>query len=125
MQSVCKACVVELRLGQHLTHEGALKAVNALVSSRLYYCNSLFRSLSGFNFRKLQSVQNNLARIVTNTTRYSHITPVLKSLHWLPVQQCSVVSGIYQKHPLPVNLVVDINKLEIQDKTVSLLSKIT
>ena len=32
---------------------------------------------------------------------------------------------IYRKHPLPVNMAVDINKLEIQDKTVSLLSKNT
>ena len=32
---------------------------------------------------------------------------------------------IYQKYPLPVNMAVDINKLEIQDKTDSLLSKNT
>ena len=32
---------------------------------------------------------------------------------------------IYWKHPLPVNIAVDLNKLEIQDKTVSLLSKNT
>ena len=30
---------------------------------------------------------------------------------------------IYQQYPLPVNIVVHINKLEIQDKTDSLLSK--
>ena len=67
-----------------------MKAANALVSSRLDSYDSLFRSLSGFNVRKVQSVQNRLARIVTYTTRFSHKTPVLKSLHWLPVQQQSV-----------------------------------
>ena len=31
-------------------------------------------------------MQNSVACIVTRTSRSSHITPVLKSLHWLPVQ---------------------------------------
>ena len=30
---------------------------------------------------------------------------------------------IYQKYPLPVNMAVDINKVEIHDKSVNLLSK--
>ena len=59
-------------------------AANALVGSRLDYCNSLFRGLSALDLRKLQCVQNSLATIVTNTTKYSHITPVRKTLHWLP-----------------------------------------
>ena len=65
-------------------------AANALVGSRLDYCNSLFRSLSALDLRKLQCVQNSLARIVTNTTKYSHITPVRKILHWLPIEQRSI-----------------------------------
>src|SRR6218665_2102292 len=28
-------------------------------------------------------IQNSLARVVTRTPRHHHITPVLKSLHWL------------------------------------------
>ena len=31
-----------------------------------------------------------LARIASNTSRYTSITPVLKKLHWLPVEQCIV-----------------------------------
>ena len=63
---------------------------NALISSRWDYCNSLFRSLSKFNLRKLQCIQNSAARIVTNTHRFSSITPALKKLHWLPVEYRSV-----------------------------------
>ena len=33
--------------------------------------------------QKLQLVQNMVARLVTGTPRGDHITPVLKSLHWL------------------------------------------
>ena len=61
---------------------------NALISSQLDYCNSLFRSLSKLNLHKLQCIQNSAARIVSNTSRYTSITPVLKKLHWLPVEQC-------------------------------------
>ena len=57
-----------------------------LVSSRLDYCNSLFRSLSSLNMRKLQCIQNTLARIVTNCNKYTRASPILKRLHWLPVE---------------------------------------
>ena len=70
---------------QYLTPEVAVLAANALVSSRLDYCNSLFRGLSCFNQHKLQSNQNTLARIITNHRKYAHVTPILKQLHWLPV----------------------------------------
>ena len=59
---------------------------NALVSSRLDYCNSLFLSLTDFELRRLQLVQNSLCRVVTRSSKFSHITPQLKKLHWLPVR---------------------------------------
>ena len=58
---------------------------NALVSSRLDYCNSLFLSLTDFELRRLQLGQNSLCRVVTRSSKFSHITPQLKILHWLPV----------------------------------------
>ena len=63
-----------------------MSVANAFVSSRLDYCNSLFRSLPKFNLHRLQSIQNSAARIVTNSSKYTRITPVLRKLHWLPVQ---------------------------------------
>ena len=48
---------------QYLTRDAALTAANALVGSRLDYCNSLFRGLSVANLRKLQCIQNSLASI--------------------------------------------------------------
>ena len=59
---------------------------NALVSSRLDYCNSLFLSLTDFEIRRLQLVQNSLCRVVTRSSKYCHITPQLKKLHWLPIK---------------------------------------
>ena len=39
------------------------------------------------NLNKIQRVQNTLARVVTNTSKFEHITPILKKLHWLPIKQ--------------------------------------
>ena len=37
--------------------------------------------------KKLQSVQNAAARLITHSKKYDHITPILKELHWLPVEE--------------------------------------
>jgi len=37
--------------------------------------------------RRLQSVQNAAAKLITGTRRCDPITPVLRQLHWLPVRQ--------------------------------------
>ena len=58
----------------------------ALVSCKLDYCNTLFTSLSIADFNKLQCVQNSLARMIGGKRKYDHITPMRKSLHWLPVK---------------------------------------
>lgn len=59
--------------------------IHAFVSSRLDYCNSLFTCLNKKELSRLQLVQNSAARILTRTNRRSHISPILKELHWLPV----------------------------------------
>ena len=92
VKRICKACFLQMRdlrrIRQYLAPEVAVLAVNALVSSRLDYCNSLFRCLSCFNLHKLQSIQNTLARIVTNQRKYMLMLHplILKQLHWLPVK---------------------------------------
>ena len=90
IQNVCKSCFIQLRdfrnIRQVLTQDAAVSVANAFVSSRLDYCNSLFRSLSKFNLHRLQSIQNSATRIVTNLSKYTQIIPVLRKLRWLPVQ---------------------------------------
>ena len=46
----------------------------------------LFYGLSKYSINRLQKLQNLVARIVTRPSRSSHITPVQKSLQWLPAQ---------------------------------------
>ncbi|KAK2168810.1 hypothetical protein LSH36_14g11043, partial [Paralvinella palmiformis] len=58
----------------------------ALTTSRLDYCNSLLYNIASKDILNLQCVQNCLARVVTLSPRFSHSVPLLKSLHWLPIQ---------------------------------------
>ena len=79
VKKTLKVCFLKMsdlyRIRQHLTPTVAVLAANTLVSSRLDYCNSLFRGLSCLNQHKLQGIQNTLARIVRNHRKRAHVTP--------------------------------------------------
>ena len=91
INSVSKSChfhIRDIRRIRHLLPLSAATALaNSLVSSKLDYCNSLYSGISQSNLNKLQRIQNSLARVITNTSKYQHITPTLKKLHWLPIKQ--------------------------------------
>ena len=61
--------------------------VQAMVLSRLGYCNSLLLGSTKYNLKKLQQVQNCAARIVYRKWFVLHNTPYLKELHWLKVEE--------------------------------------
>ncbi len=58
------------------------KLVHAFIASRVDYCNGL---LPKKTIGLLQLIQNAAASILTRTRKSEHITPVLRSLYWLPV----------------------------------------
>ncbi len=66
----------------------AEKLVNALMTSRLDYCNALLCGCPASSINKLQIVQNTAARVLTRSRKYDHITQILQSLHWLPIKFC-------------------------------------
>ena len=84
----CHFHIRDIRRIRHLLPLSAATALaNSLVSSKLDYCNSLYNGISQANLNKIQRIQNTLARVVTNTSKFEHITPILKKLHWLPIKQ--------------------------------------
>ena len=70
VKNVCKLCFIQMRdlrqIRQYLTRDAALMAVA--------------------NLRKLQRIQNSLARTVCRASCLSHTTPLRKALHWLPIR---------------------------------------
>ena len=75
------------RLRPILNYKTACTIATSIVHSKLDYCNSLFHEIDSLQIKRLQTIQNALARAVTKTPKHHHITPVLKSLHWLKVSQ--------------------------------------
>ena len=61
-------------------------AVHALISSKLDYWNSLLAGLPKYEIQKYQHIMNSAARLISGMRKCDHITPVLTSLHWLPVE---------------------------------------
>ena len=57
--------------------------VSAFVTTRLDYCNSVLPQSA---IDLLQRVQNAAARLVAGTGTRDYITPVIQSLHWLPIK---------------------------------------
>ena len=77
----------QINRAKHAFNKNLLVTViNALVFSKLYYCSSLWSNTSSSNLSRLQGVQNFAARVVTNTRKFDHITPILKEIQWLPVK---------------------------------------
>ncbi len=69
-----------------LTRSDAEKLVHAFMTSRLDYCNALLGGCPACSINKLQIVHNATARVLTRSRKYDHITPILLSLHWLPIK---------------------------------------
>ncbi|XP_076836631.1 uncharacterized protein LOC143482216 isoform X1 [Brachyhypopomus gauderio] len=73
------------RIRPFLSQEASQVLVQSLVISRLDYCNSLLAGLPLQVIRPLQLIQNAAARLVFNLPKFTHVTPLLRSLHWLPM----------------------------------------
>ncbi len=68
-----------------LIQHAAQLLVQALVISRLDFCNALLASLPSCTIKPLQMIQNAAARLVFSEPKRAHVTPLFISLHWLPV----------------------------------------
>ena len=69
-----------------LLYNACSTIIHALISCPLDYCNSLLYNVPTHKMYRLQRLQNQCARILTKPPGREHITPVLKSLHRLKIQ---------------------------------------
>ncbi|KAF7239262.1 WD repeat-containing protein 90 [Varanus komodoensis] len=88
--AVARSAFFQLRLiyelRPYLENDCLATVTHALVTSRLDFCNTLYMGLPLKTVQILQLVQNRTARLLTGTGHYVHMTPVLRQLHWLPIE---------------------------------------
>jgi exonuclease III len=89
--ATCKAAFFHLhnilRIRKFLSEDAAKTIIHSLVTSKLDYCNSILYGQPKYAIGRLQYVQNCAARIIYQCKKYEHVTPLFKSLHWLPIEQ--------------------------------------
>ena len=89
INKICKAAsfhIYNIRwIRKYLNNDATQMLVHSIVICRLDYCNSLPYKIPTVHMSKLQHIQNSAAWLVCSTARFNHITPVLFSLHWVPI----------------------------------------
>ena len=89
MTAVCRSAIFHLRnilrIRRYLTAAATEQVVHAFVTSRLDIGNALLYQQPLKQMQRLQKIQNWVARLIDDAMRYSHATPLLKKLHWLPI----------------------------------------
>ena len=79
----------------HLLNEEATKTIiQALVLSKIDYCNSIYQGTPTYAINKLQRLQNMGCRIIKRLGKYDHITPHLIELHWLKIKEHIVYKSV-------------------------------
>jgi len=93
ISSICKSAYYHIQSLRHIrsaiTDDMAKSIASSLVCSRLDYANSLLLGTTQKNIKRLQRVQNTLARVVASHA-LAHCTcsfDILQDLHWLPIDQ--------------------------------------
>ena len=71
---------------KHLSQNATEILVHGLIHSHLDFCNGLFSNLPEYQINRLQTIQNRAAKLVVNASYEQPSSPILQSLHWLPVR---------------------------------------
>ena len=63
--------------------------------------NALLLGLPKSKLKRIQLAQNAAARLIKGLRKNDHITPVLKDMHWLPIEQriLKIFRSDIQIHP--------------------------
>jgi len=92
--SVCRSSYYQLKqlrpVALSLSVEATKTLVQALIQPTGLLQRHTTRSVPEKLMRRLQSVQNAAARMITSARRRDHITPILRQLHWLPYDSVSI-----------------------------------
>ena len=89
--SMCKSINFILwnlsKIRKFIDYNASSNAMRAFVLSKLDYGNSLLFGSKEKDLARLQRLQNRAARIIHQVSRRHHASPLLRSLHWLPIEK--------------------------------------
>ena len=93
--NICRSVNIHIRkinsIRRYLSDTAVRTLVQSIVIARLDYCNSDCIGLPMNRLQRLQLVQNSAPRVISQTKRYTSITPILNEIHWLPInKRCQV-----------------------------------
>jgi len=91
ISAISKSCFLNIRdlrrIRNTIDQPIACTIATSLIHSKIDYCNSILLNLLATQTNRFQLVLNPAARAVTKTPKFHHITPILKSLHWLKINE--------------------------------------
>ena len=79
----------------------AQRLASAFILSMVDYCNAVLTDLTTSTLAPLQRVLNAAARFVASVTSCTHVSGIIKSLHWLPIaywiclKLCVLMHGVH------------------------------
>ena len=87
----CQSAVIAIRtigqIRQYLNKKSIEMLVHSLIMSHVDNCNVLYFGLPKKELNRVQRIQNTAARLVSGARSRESISPILQSLHWLPVEK--------------------------------------
>ena len=101
---------------RHLFTKPVLSTIlNSLIYSKLFYCSTVWAGTLKQNLHKLQLVQNFAARVLRDTKKFDHISPVLRKLGWPSIKDQLLVRDTTQVYKIvnglaPLNLSSKLSK---------------
>jgi len=119
--ALSKSCYYQIHelccIRPYLDFKTASTIATSIVHSKLDYCNSLYRNLPNCQLNWLQQIQNSLARAVVKAPKSTHITPILKSLHRLKVNQHIEYRSTRSSSVVTLSRPPTISSLKITDRS--------
>ena len=89
VQDICCKVYIDIRRISSIRHLLSINTTKTLISAfvlpKLDYCNSILYGSPMYMLERLQKVQNSAARLIFQCREQNHISPILMSLHWLPI----------------------------------------
>ena len=89
VQDICRKAYIDVVCISSICHLLSIDATKTLLGAfvlpKLDYCNSLCYGSPMYMLKRLLKVQNSAARLTFQCRKQNHISPILMSLHWQPI----------------------------------------